>query len=101
MSYTNTYRNNPWKPSTTKEESHDKRIERLDMEFKSLFTCNGCSVRDVCKHAFTIKRPDFNQEIFKISIECAIKDKYCGRRNSGGVVFSVDGNKIGDSCKGG
>lgn len=64
------------------QSKRDERLKDLDKEWQGNQPCSGCNVRDVCKYCGTIKRPDYNGDIFDIKVECKLKDIYCGYKHN-------------------
>lgn len=67
----------PRKPEVTTED----REESLQREWERSLPCADCDIRDVCKYAQTFHRPDFNPEVFTVSVSCKIKPKVYARFN--------------------
>lgn len=59
-------------------ESED-REQLLQREWESFMPCADCEVRDICKHAKSFHRPDFNPEVFSVSVTCSVKSKVYAR----------------------
>lgn len=56
---------------STEKESKDMREQRLYNEWVSKLPCADCALEDICRYANSIKRIDFNSEIFNITITCS------------------------------
>lgn len=65
-----------WTPEP--QESED-REQLLRNEWKSSLPCSDCEVRDICKHAETFHRPDFNPDVFEVAVSCKVKPKVYAR----------------------
>lgn len=62
--------------------THEDRVEMLDAEWMNLIMpCGKCEIRDICKHAFTIKRPNFDPAVFNVGVTCRIMNDYRRNRN--------------------
>lgn len=48
----------------------EERKEELQREFEDTLPCKTCINKDICRYANSVKRFDFNKEIFTITIEC-------------------------------
>lgn len=59
--------------------SSEEREEMLQREWESSMPCADCEVRDICKHAKSFHRPDFNPEVFSVSVTCMVKSKVYAR----------------------
>jgi len=54
----------------------DARADRLQDEFDRNMPCASCSIKDVCKYRNTIRKVDYNPEVFSIRVQCKIKCNY-------------------------
>lgn len=50
--------------------SKEEREANLQKEWEDKMPCNGCALTGICKFYNSIKRLDFNKEIFSIEISC-------------------------------
>lgn len=48
---------------------------KLQDEFNGKMPCNDCSIKDMCKYAFTIEFKNYNKELFDVEITCKNKIK--------------------------
>lgn len=52
------------------------REERLAKAWSEKLPCTTCHLKDLCKYAGVIRRVDYPEEVFNVTITCNIKDKY-------------------------
>lgn len=52
----------------------ERKID-LDNRFIKNMPCINCELNFICKYSHSIKRPDFNEQVFDISVTCKIKDE--------------------------
>lgn len=51
-------------------KDHTARIEALDGAWQAKMPCNECRIKDMCKSAFKVKRPECDPEVFDIQLKC-------------------------------
>ena len=49
--------------------------EYLDQQFNKLMPCNKCPLSSICKYNNSIKRPNYNYQVFDLKITCKIKEQ--------------------------
>ena len=52
------------------------REDMLNEKWSSILPCESCCIREICKYNNVIKRVDFPEDIFTVSISCKIQRKY-------------------------
>ena len=52
------------------EKIEKENREKSQNEFNGKTPCNNCSMKDLCKYAFSIEFKDYNKELFNIEITC-------------------------------
>lgn len=62
--------------------THEERQAVLDGMWREHMPCWNCDIKDVCKYCNSIKRPDFNPDVFIVNVVCKIRSGY--RRNNNG-----------------
>jgi hypothetical protein len=60
----------------------EDREQMLQNEWYNGLPCSDCEVRDICKHAKTFHRPDFNPKVFTVTVGCTIKPQVYARFNT-------------------
>lgn len=50
----------------TKTLNKNKKENELD----KAMPCNKCDIKDICKHAFSIKDFPYNKDLFTIEVSC-------------------------------
>lgn len=55
------------------KEDHETRLAD---EWKSKLPCASCSIASICKYANIVGRINYPSDVFNISIECKISNKY-------------------------
>lgn len=56
--------------------SKDRKME-LQQDFENtLSPCKSCDISEICKYTGSLKRFDFNPDVFEVSIDCKLKTKY-------------------------
>lgn len=57
-------------------EPTEGRKIRLEKEWEDNLPCQSCVIKDICKHAGTFHRPNFDNSIFNVTVSCSIYNKY-------------------------
>lgn len=61
---------------STSKTGSDDREHILQEEWNTVMPCRDCFVKDICKWAGSFKRPDFNPEVFGVTVDCKVKPTY-------------------------
>lgn len=65
------------KATRTNPLNEVERRELLDKEWqRDVMPCHDCEIKDICKYANTIRRADYNPEVFEVKVTCNIQHKY-------------------------
>ena len=61
---------------TNTKTSKDERNEKLFASWQSIAPCQDCRVANICRYKDSIKRPDYNPDVFELTVKCKLKNEY-------------------------